>query len=185
MSGGFGKQKEGQISTSQAKKLVLAFEAQIVKKEADAEDTERFFERREVEINEKLLEQLPILFRRLTGNSPEKRQQLGVLLVTLGAALNQVPVGNRQLNIEIFLRCCQLGLEAFSKRNDAQNWARVQHNLGTAYDERIRGERAENLEQSLLEKLEDADLAIRNELGYATEFEPLHVDLPFSEFPNP
>lgn len=36
----------------------------------------------------------------------------------------------------------------------------------------------------LLEKLEDADLANRNELGYDTEFEPINVDLPFSEPPN-
>jgi hypothetical protein len=62
---------------------------------------------------------------------------------------------------------------------------------GTLSDEEIR---MEDLEQlgfrtfneilPLLEKLEDADLATRNELGYATEFKPINADQPFGDFPE-
>ena len=36
----------------------------------------------------------------------------------------------------------------------------------------------------LLETLEDADLATRNELGYTTEFKPINTDRPFGDFPE-
>ena len=62
---------------------------------------------------------------------------------------------------------------------------------GSLSDETIR---IEDLEQfgfrsfneilPLLEKLEDADLATRNELGYTTEFKPINADRPFGDFPE-
>lgn len=61
---------------------------------------------------------------------------------------------------------------------------------GSLSDETIRMEDLEQLgfrtfneALPLLEKLEDADLATRNELGYATEFEPIDKN-PFGEFPD-
>jgi tetratricopeptide (TPR) repeat protein len=147
MSGGFGQSQE--ISTKREKKLVLMFARQIGTKERDPEQTEQFFAKREIEINEKLLENLPTLFRRLTQDSPGKRQHFAAVLVDFGSALYHVPVGDRQLNVEIFLRCCQLALKAFSQKRDDQNWAMTQNNLGVAYCNRIRGERADNLEQAI------------------------------------
>jgi hypothetical protein len=147
MSGGFGQSQE--ISTKREKKLVLMFAERFGTKERDPEQTEQFFAKREIEINEKLLENLPTLFRRLTQDSPGKRQYFAAVLVEFGLALNDVPVGDRQLNVEIFLCCCQLALTAFSKKRDDRSWASIQNSLEIAYCERIRGERADNLEQAI------------------------------------
>ncbi len=145
---GFGQAQEA--ASPPAEKLILKFKAQFPGGSSDLTKVERFFDKREIEINEALLEALPKIFQKLTNHPSQKeKEKIATLFEMFGIALYKVPVGNRQLNLDIFLVCQQLALKVFTRRNSAQVWAGIQNNLGIAYSDRIRGERADNLELAI------------------------------------
>jgi tetratricopeptide (TPR) repeat protein len=145
---GFGQAQEA--TSPPAEKLILKFKAQFSGGASDLTKVERFFEKSEIEINEALLEALPKIFKKLTNHPSQKEQEkVAALFGMFGVALCKVPVGYRQLNLEIFWVCQQLALQVFTRRKSAQNWAATQNNLGEAYRQRIRGERADNLERAI------------------------------------
>ncbi len=66
-------------------------------------------------------------------------------------------------------------LEVFSYEKFPQEWARTQTNLGTAYLFRIRGERAENLEQAI--NLYKAALTVRNREEFREQWAGIQMNL--------
>ncbi|MDT9201580.1 tetratricopeptide repeat protein, partial [Limnospira sp. PMC 1042.18] len=52
-------------------------------------------------------------------------------------------------NIESAIRCYQAALEVFTRTAFPYEWATTQTNLGSAYPDRIRGERADNIESAI------------------------------------
>ncbi len=63
--------------------------------------------------------------------------------------IQQFPLGSKDINMEIAILGYELILKVFPQESAASIWATVQNNLGTAYCNRIRGERAENLERGI------------------------------------
>lgn len=67
----------------------------------------------------------------------------------LGSAYVSRPAGVRADNIEKAIPHLEAALSAWSREQDAQNWARAHNNVAIAYWGRIRGERADNQEQAI------------------------------------
>ncbi len=51
--------------------------------------------------------------------------------------------------MEISLACYEISLTVFTRHSHAETWATTQNNLGLAYSDRIRDDRAENLEKAI------------------------------------
>jgi hypothetical protein len=64
--------------------------------------------------------------------------------------------------------CYEAALEEHTRERFPEDWAGLQNNLGNAYRERIRGNRAENLERSRSKRL--VDLMASNDLYQAAKF---------------
>jgi tetratricopeptide (TPR) repeat protein len=145
MGKGFGKT----VSTRKAKQFFDAFQ-----KWSDADGGFRtahdLFQANLSELDESLLEAMPLLFEQLTDNqSLERRRKIAVLFGNFGNRIRHFPLGDRQINVELSIQACQLILKVFSRRLFEQEWAATQNNLGNAYRDRIRGERADNLEAAI------------------------------------
>lgn len=70
-------------------------------------------------------------------------------LFSFANLVQQFPLGQRAINLEIAIAIYTKSLDFFDRQNDATTWATIQNNLATAYSDRIRGERGENLEQAI------------------------------------
>ncbi|MGD1938921.1 MAG: AAA family ATPase [Cyanophyceae cyanobacterium] len=129
-------------------------------------------------------------FCRASRGKPRLFNRLGASVLNTAILKNAT-----QIDLELLkegLTASQMSRRELARLTDKENRLRtLLSERGTLSDEDILMEDLETLGfrsfnelLPLLEKLEYADLASRNELGYATEFEPLNVDLPFSEFPD-
>ncbi|PSB54983.1 tetratricopeptide repeat protein, partial [Chamaesiphon polymorphus] len=87
-------------------------------------------------------------------------------IVDFGNLIQQFPLGNKAVNMELSIACHQVAQEVYNKVDFPIDWAMTQNNLANAHQHRIRGDRAENLEksiecyQSALEIRTKADLPI-------------------------
>ncbi|MDJ1175465.1 CHAT domain-containing protein [Roseofilum capinflatum] len=70
-------------------------------------------------------------------------------LFNLGNAIQQFPLGERALNLEIALVIYQVALDFFPQETSPTEWATIQNSLAVAYLYRIQGERGENIEQAI------------------------------------
>lgn len=81
--------------------------------------------------------------------SPKHHSSLATLFVLFGNLIQDFPLGNRSLNIELSIKAYQLALQVNTREALPRNWASTQHNLGDAYSERIVGNRTDNLNQAV------------------------------------
>ncbi|NCS29298.1 MAG: DUF3110 domain-containing protein [Microcystis aeruginosa F13-15] len=63
--------------------------------------------------------------------------------------IQQFPLGNIDINQEITICGCEIALNIFTFKNFPEQWAETNNGLGIAYFDRIRGEKAENLEKAI------------------------------------
>ncbi|MUG94181.1 tetratricopeptide repeat protein [Scytonema sp. UIC 10036] len=63
--------------------------------------------------------------------------------------IQQFPLGNRAINLEIAITGYEVALSVFTRNTDSVSWALIQNNLGSAYSERLKGDKAENLENAI------------------------------------
>ena len=79
----------------------------------------------------------------LDGENPETISSIVGLIENLSIHINQFPRGNRANNIEIAIIGYQIVLK--NREPGSEKFAQTQHNLATAYSDRINGSLAENL----------------------------------------
>jgi tetratricopeptide (TPR) repeat protein len=144
-SKGFG---QSPTPTRDAKDLLRAFKAHV--SQGNQEQINQFFKANQARLDESLLEALPLVFATWVANSvPDERKDIARLFETFATAIQQFPLSNRMLNLELSIICHQLALKVLTHEAFSESWASIQNNLGLAYQERIRGDRAENLEQAI------------------------------------
>jgi tetratricopeptide (TPR) repeat protein len=145
MGKGFGKN----ILTGKARQFFDAFQ-NWGRAEGGFTKAHDFFQVHLSELDESLLEAMPLLFEQLIDNqSLEKRQKIAALFGIFGTTIQDFPLGDRQINLELSLQAYQLILKVFSRRLFPEQWAGTQNNLANAYSERIKGDRADNIEQAI------------------------------------
>jgi len=65
----------------------------------------------------------------------------------IGQILGGYPRGSRDINLEWAIGAFKTILHVFTREAAPHDWAQVQNNLGIAYQKRLRGDRAANLER--------------------------------------
>ena len=86
---------------------------------------------------------------KLSKVARDLQEAIATDIFNFGNLIQQFPLGNKAVNMEWSIECCLLALKIFTVSEHNENWSAVQHNLATAYTERIRGNRAENLERAI------------------------------------
>ncbi|KPQ39711.1 MAG: hypothetical protein HLUCCO16_06345 [Phormidium sp. OSCR] len=101
-------------------------------------------------LNADLIPALQQSWQSLQRQNPEQSQELvPALFVTFGNLIQQFPLGNRPLNLEIAIACYHAALTVWTRETAPLDWAGTQHNLGTAYWQLPTGDRARNLQQAI------------------------------------
>ena len=79
----------------------------------------------------------------LDGENPETISSIVALIENLSIRINNFPRGNRASNIEIAITGYQIVLN--NREPGSEKWTQTQHNLATAYNNRINGSLGQNL----------------------------------------
>jgi len=132
-----------------AKKFMQAFMESVVETQGDQTQVHQFFESNRAKLDKSLLEALPFVFKALAEEFPEAQKNTAQLFWAFGNLIQQFPLGDRMLNLELSITAYQLALKVYTREVFPEQWAGLQNNLGIAHNSRVRGERAENLEQAI------------------------------------
>ncbi|NER80566.1 MAG: tetratricopeptide repeat protein, partial [Leptolyngbya sp. SIO1D8] len=148
MGKGFGQPSA--VPTRNATKFMRAFGQCCAQAKADKKPVNQFLKSNVAKLNNALLEALPLVFTKLSTDERLKdRQNVASLFGVFGNALQDFPLGDRALNLELSITAYQVALKVFTRDAFPEKWAGTQNNLGNAYRDRIRGERSENVEQAI------------------------------------
>jgi tetratricopeptide (TPR) repeat protein len=79
----------------------------------------------------------------------EQAQNLALVIGEFSNLIEPFSGGNEANNLEIAIAGYQVALTLLTRDQNPETWATLHHNLGTAYRNRIRGERAENIERAI------------------------------------
>ena len=63
--------------------------------------------------------------------------------------IKEFPLGSKANNMEISIAGYEVVLKVFAYKSHREIWATIQNNLGAAYRDRIRGDKAENIEAAI------------------------------------
>jgi CHAT domain-containing protein len=143
----FRRAEAGRSATQDTVSFLLEVMDLIAQTGGERNQAYAFFQANLTRLNSELLAALPIGFKTLLFNN-----QPGAIAATFGSfgnLINQFPLGNRMLNLELGIAAYQLALQVRTRETFPEDWAGTQNNLATAYYSRIRGERADNLEQAI------------------------------------
>ncbi len=144
---GFGKSIP---STRNAKGFMRSFMECVVEAKGNKTKIHQFLKSNKAKLDEKLLDALPSVFTALTVDRlPNERDNIAAFFGTFGNLVQEFPLGDRRLNLELSIAVYSLALQVYTREAFPQNWAMIQNNLGHAYGARLRGERAENLEKAI------------------------------------
>ncbi|GAB4198370.1 MAG: hypothetical protein Fur006_48010 [Coleofasciculaceae cyanobacterium] len=80
---------------------------------------------------------------------PNKVQRIVTTIYNFSNLIQEFPLGSKAVNQEMAIAGYEIALTVWTHEAFPENWARIQNNLGIAYNDRIRGERADNLEVAI------------------------------------
>lgn len=96
---GFGS---SQLPTREAKRFMLAYQVWAAEAKGDETQRHQFLQSNLANLDEPLLEALPLVFTTLAANqSDTERKNIALLFVDFGNAICQFPLGHRWLNLEL------------------------------------------------------------------------------------
>ncbi|NEO39908.1 MAG: CHAT domain-containing protein [Moorea sp. SIOASIH] len=103
---------------------------------------------------DKLDENLEQILQLLAGEilpqlGPEEAQALAGEIFKFGNLIQHFTLGNIASNLEIAIASYEVVATVATLEAFPQDWASIQNNLGTAYYDRIKGERTDNIEQAI------------------------------------
>ena len=98
-------------------------------------------------LNARFAETLQEVASNLIAEHPEGIERIVVLIENLSVHISDFPLGRRANNIEIAITGYQIVLS--NREPGSEDWAQTQNNLGEAYRQRIRGEKAQNIELAI------------------------------------
>ena len=104
-------------------------------------------EERQHLLNGRFAEILQQVAENLIAEYPEAIESILGVIENLSIDINQFPLGSRRNNIEIAITGYQIVLS--HQQTGSEKWAQTQNNLGNAYSDRIKGEKADNLELAI------------------------------------
>ena len=113
--------------------------------------TRQFLLSNREQLNPDLLKVFPKAVSDFTelATSSEEKYALSVILNLFGMAIQGIPIGERQDNIEMAIIAYEQSLELTRKEVMSGGWVSAMNNLASAYFARPRGDRATNIEQAI------------------------------------
>jgi tetratricopeptide (TPR) repeat protein len=128
-----------------------SFMERVVEAKGNETKIHQFLRSNKENLDETLLDALPSVFATLTANRlPNERENIAAFFGTFGNLVQDFPLGDRALNLELSIVAYHLALNVYTRKASPEMWAATQNNIGTAYRNRLRGERAENLEKAIV-----------------------------------
>jgi tetratricopeptide (TPR) repeat protein len=82
-------------------------------------------------------------------SEPKRVRSIAICVSNFGNLLQDFPLGNKAINIDLAITCYELLAEVFTINADPGIWATIQNNCANAYSDRINGDRADNLELAI------------------------------------
>ena len=98
-------------------------------------------------LNDRFAEMLQQVAQKLIAEHPEAIESILGLIGNLSIHISGFRLGKRANNLEIAITGYQILLKNLEP--GSENWAATQNNLANAYSDRIRGEKAENIELAI------------------------------------
>ncbi|MEG4577302.1 CHAT domain-containing protein [Microcoleus sp. N3A4] len=98
-------------------------------------------------LNHRFAETLQQVAQQLIAEHPEAIAFILAIIESLSIHIKNFPLGSRANNLEIAITGCQIVLN--NRQPGSEKFAQTQNNLATAYSNRIRGEKAENIELAI------------------------------------
>jgi CHAT domain-containing protein/signal recognition particle subunit SEC65 len=121
----------------------------IAQTKGDRNQIYAFFRANLTQLDSELLAALPVVSNLLSNGQPGVEKFLAAAFAEFGSSIQQFPLGNRELNLELGIAAFQLALQVYTHEALSQHWAIIQYKLANAYHDRIRGDRADNLELAI------------------------------------
>jgi CHAT domain-containing protein len=102
-------------------------------------------------LNDEMISLINALMNSMPADVEKNEQKFIALTIwEFGKLIQQFPLGNKPINVDISISCYNLALQEIATNDDSELWSRViQHSLANAYLDRIKGDRAENLEKAI------------------------------------
>ncbi|MCX8120223.1 MAG: hypothetical protein N3E45_05260 [Oscillatoriaceae bacterium SKW80] len=82
--------------------------------------------------------------------SPQESTIIAGVLVDFGGLIWAFPEGERDINIEIAIACCEMALRIYNRIEHPQEWASTENNLALAYSYRCIGSPVENIRRAYI-----------------------------------
>jgi CHAT domain-containing protein len=109
-----------------------------------------FFQANLARLNVELLQVFPgVVSGLLEDKASEEQQFISGVVGEFANLIQQFPLGNRSLNLELSIAAYTCTVQIFTFEKFPEQWATTQNNLATAYSDRIVDDRAENIEQAI------------------------------------
>jgi CHAT domain-containing protein/signal recognition particle subunit SEC65 len=136
-------------SLENPEQFLLAVLQLVAKSRGDTQQVYLFLAQHHEKLDEQLLQILPQVVVRFLAGELKQQQAVAAIFVRFSDLIQQFPLGQRWLNLELGITTYKLALQVYTHEVFPEDWAMTQNNLGNAYSDRIRGERADNLEQAI------------------------------------
>ncbi|MEG4517602.1 MULTISPECIES: CHAT domain-containing protein [unclassified Microcoleus] len=85
----------------------------------------------------------------IAENNFRHARDIIINILNFSNLIQDFPLGSPRSNMEIAIAGYEVGLKIFNRYDDPQKWGTLQNSLGTAYTDRIKGERQDNLEKAI------------------------------------
>ena len=141
-------QTEGILEGSDQQFLLKVLQL-IVDNQGDAQHIYPFLEQHQDKLNPSLLQALPQIALGLMASEPEQREFVAFNFYVFGNLINQFPLGQRRLNLELGIAAYRQALTVVTEAEMPTAWAETMNSLAIAYANRVEGDRAENIEQAI------------------------------------
>jgi CHAT domain-containing protein len=145
---GAGAEATGATGTEDAAQFLLETLQLVADSDGDPTQIYPVWAQQQGRLNGAVLAVLPAMVAQLYENL-EQRTSTAAVLVTFGDGIQQFPLGDRSLNLELGIAAYEQALQVYTRDAFPQGWARTQHNLAAAYSNRIKGDRAESIERAI------------------------------------
>ena len=121
----------------------------IVNNQENAQQIYSVLEQHQDKLNPSLLQALPQVAAGLMASEPEQREFVAFNFYVFGNLLQQFPLGQRWLNLELAIAAYQQALTVVTLAEMPIAWAETMNSLAAAYYHRVQGERGKNVEQAI------------------------------------
>ena len=120
------------------------------KSNGDQEKVYYFLEKQQEKLNIDFLYTLKVYADQyLKSEQLEKHQGFAVVIFIFSNLIQEFPLGDRALNLEIAIKGYEIAGEVYTYKNFPEDWAETLNNLAIVYIQRIRGSKAENIEVAI------------------------------------